>query len=186
MSVVDASPAASAPRRRRLRRIAQALAVVLVLGLLLPATPRIPVEGATRADWNAETFWYSPWGRSGVHKGIDIFAPRGRAVVAATPGIVLFRGELRDGGRVVVALGPRWRLHYYAHLEAFAPDAPWLLARGTPLGSVGDSGNAVGKATHLHYSVLSLLPLPWRIEAGPQGWKRAFYLDPDAPFADAD
>ena len=34
-------------------------------GFFLPETPRIPVSGASRADWNLQSFWYYPWGRSG-------------------------------------------------------------------------------------------------------------------------
>ncbi len=58
----------------------------IVLGLLiawavLPEWPRIPVEGASARDWNPRTFWFEPWGRSGVHKGIDIFARSGTPYV---------------------------------------------------------------------------------------------------------
>ena len=35
---------------------------------------------------------------------------------------------------------------------------------GSPLGTVGDSGNARGKPPHLHYAILSLLPYPWRAD----------------------
>ena len=43
---------------------------VLALGLALPERREIPVLAATSADWNAKTFWFEPWGSSGVHKGI--------------------------------------------------------------------------------------------------------------------
>ena len=49
------------------------LAVFLFWGVL-PEWPQIPVAGASARDWNPRTFWFEPWGRSGVHKGIDIFA----------------------------------------------------------------------------------------------------------------
>lgn len=55
----------------------RALAVALTLPILwltAPNHPRIPVRAASRADWNPATFWHERWGRSGVHKGIDIFA----------------------------------------------------------------------------------------------------------------
>ncbi|HEB59025.1 MAG TPA: M23 family peptidase, partial [Gammaproteobacteria bacterium] len=29
-----------------------------------------------------------------------------------------------------------------------------------------------------HYSILTLIPYPWRWDASPQGWKKMFYLDP--------
>jgi murein DD-endopeptidase MepM/ murein hydrolase activator NlpD len=167
-------------RHPRLRRFAFIVAALLIAVLLIPERAVIPVAGASARDWNPRSFWFAPWGRSGVHKGIDIFAPRGRPVVAATAGVVLFRGEIADGGTVIAVLGPKWRVHYYAHLDTLAPDARGWVSTGTPLGTVGDSGNARGKPPHLHYSVLSLLPLPWRYTPGIQGWRRMFYLDPGA------
>jgi peptidoglycan LD-endopeptidase LytH len=145
----------------------------------LPEWPQIPVEGAGPRDWNAQTFWYEPWGRSGVHKGIDIFAKPGTAVRSASYGVVLYRGELERGGKVILALGPKWRIHYYAHLQAHDVYPGQPLLGGTYLGRVGDSGNARGKPAHLHYSVVSLLPLPWRMDDTTQGWKKMFYLDPN-------
>lgn len=93
--------------------------------------------------------------------------------------MVLFRGELAQGGKVVVALGPKWRMHYYAHLDTIDAYPGQLLLAGSQLGSVGDTGNARGKPAHLHYSIVSLLPLPWRADESTQGWKKMFYLDPN-------
>jgi murein DD-endopeptidase MepM/ murein hydrolase activator NlpD len=152
---------------------------VAIVGLLIPERAVIPVEGASASDWNSKSFWYEPWGASGVHKGIDIFASHGRKVVSATPGIVIFRGELGRGGNVVAVLGPKWRIHYYAHLASFANE-PRLVSAGSQVGTVGTSGNAAGKPPHLHYTVLSLVPLPWRYTTGTQGWRKMFFLDPGA------
>lgn len=155
------------------------LGLVLVWGVL-PEWPRIPVEGASARDWNPQTFWFEPWGRSGVHKGIDIFAKLGTPVRATSYGVVLFRGEIQQGGKVVLVLGPKWRLHYYAHLHSIDVYPGQPLLTGSLLGSVGDTGNARGKPAHLHYSLVSLLPLPWRADDSTQGWKKMFYLDPNA------
>ena len=103
----------------------------------------IPVEKATARDWNPKTFWYEPWGRSGVHKGIDIFANRGQSVIASTGGIVLYSGEVNLGGEVVLVLGAGWKIHYYAHLEARLASTGNILSQGEVLGLVGDSGNAI-------------------------------------------
>lgn len=156
-------------------------AVILAVGLVLPEARGIPVQGAGQGDWHPDTFWYYPWGRSGVHKGVDIFAKKGTPVVASSGGLVLFSGELARGGKVVLSLGPKWRLHYYAHLNEVADSGFWLWA-GDVVGTVGDSGNAAGKPPHLHYSLVSLLPLPWKVDGKPQGWKKMFYLDPTRHF----
>ena len=166
---------------------------VILLGVLLPVfvgflipEPRlIPVEGATSRDWNAETFWYEPWGKSGVHKGIDIFAGKGTNVIATTNMLVLYHGSISRGGNVVVALGAKWRIHYFAHLDAISVRAGRLAARGQVLGQVGDTGNAAGTPPHLHYSIVSLIPMPWRVDFSTQGYKKMFYLNPVDYFADA-
>ena len=167
-------------RRRRALVFFASFVALLCLGFALPEHAHIPVEGAHRKDWNAKSFWHEPWGASGVHKGIDIFAPNGRSVVSAVPGVVVYQGQLGIGGNVIAVLGPRWRIHYYAHLADGSRSAPRFVGGGTQLGAVGTSGNAAGKPPHLHYAVLSLVPLPWRYSSATQGWKQMFFLDPDA------
>ncbi|MCM5682671.1 M23 family metallopeptidase [Schlegelella sp. S2-27] len=146
--------------------------------MLVPENPVIPVEGASARDWNPKSFWYEPWGASGVHKGIDIFAQQGQKVIAATAGLVIYRGEWGQGGKVVAVLGPKWRIHYYAHLSSYGAAPPVLVGSGSQVGTVGVSGNAAGKPPHLHYAVFSLVPLPWRYSTETQGWRKMFYLDP--------
>ncbi|MEK8033812.1 M23 family metallopeptidase [Ideonella sp. DXS29W] len=163
--------------RRRYACGLMALLAVLAAGFAWPEHPVIPVQGASRTDWNAKSFWFEPWGQSGVHKGIDIFARQGQPVVSAVPGVVVYQGQFGIGGRVVAVLGPKWRIHYYAHLDEAAP-ASWLVSAGQPVGAVGTSGNAAGKPPHLHYAVVSLVPVPWRISTDTQGWKKMFFLDP--------
>lgn len=163
---------------RRRRRLALAFALALLVSLPLPEHPRIPVLGATAKDWNPDSFWFEPWGVSGVHKGIDIFAAKETPVVAPTYGIVLFRGEIAIGGRVVAMLGPGLRIHYFAHLARTDVHPGWPVRAGDPIGAVGDTGNAKGKPPHLHYAVVSLVPYLWRADSTTQGWKKIFYLDP--------
>lgn len=163
---------------KRKTRMFLVVIVLLSSGYLVPDRRTIPVVGAVPADWNPQSFWYEPWGTSGVHKGIDIFAGKGEPVVASTDLLVLYRGTLSKGGKVVLGLGPKWRVHYFAHLDSIDADAGLFVAVGGALGTVGDSGNAAGKQPHLHYAILSLVPLPWLIDGSSQGYKKAFYLDP--------
>jgi murein DD-endopeptidase MepM/ murein hydrolase activator NlpD len=165
-------------QKRRLRIAAAILVAAFVIVLLLPSTQTIPVQGATSSDWNHATFWHHPWGRSGVHKGIDIFASEETPVVASTGGVVVYSGSMTLGGNVVAVLGPKWRVHYYAHLATRSARVGQLLRRGDPLGTVGTTGNAAGKPPHLHYAVVTLVPYPWRISSAPQGWKKMIYLSP--------
>lgn len=169
------------PRKKRFL-VLRVITVVVLLGLLPSGAALIPVQDATTADWNQDTFWYEPWGASGVHKGIDIFAPAGQPVVAATAGVVLYSGTLRVGGEVIAVLGPQWRVHYYAHLESRGTAAGSFVRQGEQIGTVGNSGNAAGKPAHLHYSVVTALPYPWRVTWDTQGWRKMFYLDPTQYF----
>lgn len=166
-------------RMKAWRGVGLAVLGILLVGLLVPERLCIPVAGATRQDWHPRSFWFEPWGVSGVHKGIDIFAPSGRAVRAASAGLVLYRGDFGRGGKVVAILGPKWRVHYYAHLLHIDEKLPFFVTAGVPLGEVGRSGNAAGKPPHLHYTIVSLLPIPWRFSGTEtQGWQKMFYLDP--------
>jgi murein DD-endopeptidase MepM/ murein hydrolase activator NlpD len=161
------------------KRIGVGLLLVILIGYFIPERLVVPVDGATVSDWNESTFWYEPWGASGVHKGIDIFAPTGTNALAAVGGIVVFQGSINRGGNIILVLGPKWRLHYYAHMESSATSFGDFVSRGQSIGLVGDSGNASGKQSHLHYVILSVIPYPWLVDTETQGWKKMFYLDPN-------
>ena len=165
--------------KRKSSKIVLAITVILfVAGYLIPGDLEIPVEGASKQDWHADTFWYEPWGKSGVHKGIDIFAAKGARLNSASHGLVVYSGEMELGGNVVLILGAGWKLHYYAHLDSKIVDLFDIVSSGQVIGAVGDSGNASGKQPHLHYSIITLIPFIWRIDTSTQGWKKIFYLDP--------
>jgi len=151
---------------------------IIISGCLLPAQTSIPVQNASAKDWNSDSYWFFPWGDSGVHKGIDIFAKKGTPALASTTGIVLFKGQLKLGGNVIAILGPKWRMHYYAHLQTQNVHFLEWVSRGDKVGQVGDTGNAKGKPPHLHFSILSLVPSISEITLEPQGWKRMFYMNP--------
>ncbi len=148
-------------------------------GLLLPINQRMPVTGASSADWNPRSFWYSPWGRSGTHKGIDIFAKAGVPIVAATDGFIIHTGFNDMGGNNLLILGAKWRFYYYAHLQRIDSRAFQWVSAGEKIGTVGNTGNAVGKPPHLHFTIRSLFPLIAQYDASkPQAWLKMYYLNP--------
>lgn len=88
------------------------------------------------------------------HEGIDIFAPRDSPVISTTRGIVMRVGANRLGGQVVWILGPGLERHYYAHLNRYGTFRVGdRVEAGDIIGYVGDTGNARGGPTHLHYGV---------------------------------
>ena len=155
------------------------IVVIIVGGFLIPENTTIPVKGARHSDWNNKSFWYEPWGKSGVHKGIDIFGKKGQELNSSCNGIVIYTGSNSLGGNIVIVLGPKWRFHYYAHLKSTSTSALSFISSGDLIGTVGDSGNAKGKQPHIHYSIITALPYVWRIDSASQGWKKMFYLNPD-------
>ena len=164
--------------KKRIGRLILGVLIIWLTGMLLPQRVIMPVEGAGSADYHPQSFWYHPWGRSGTHKGVDIFAKKGTPVNAATYGLVVYTGQIGMGGNVVLVLGPKWRMHYYAHLDSIKTGSFSWLSQGENLGTVGNSGNAAGKPAHLHYTIATPIPYPWRADSSPQGWKKMFYLNP--------
>ena len=151
--------------------------VVLLIGLAIPQNLKMPVVGAGNRDYNHKTFWYEGWGSSIVHKGVDVFAKKGTPVNSATIGIVLFTAEYGKGGKFVLVLGPKWRLHYYAHLNEITTSALSLVDHNTQIGTVGNTGNAATTLSHLHYGIGPLVPYPWRMDDAPLGYQKMFYLN---------
>jgi murein DD-endopeptidase MepM/ murein hydrolase activator NlpD len=162
----------------RRKKILLTLLVILVIGFLIPQRFKMPVEGADKGSYNQKSFWYYPWGKSGTHKGVDIFSKTGTPVHSSTPGFVAYKGKLSLGGNVVCVLGPKWRLHYYAHLDQIKTSAFAYVNHSSVIGTIGTSGNAKGKTPHLHYSIITLIPYIWRVDTDHQGWKKMWYLDP--------
>jgi peptidoglycan LD-endopeptidase LytH len=166
-------------KSKRSRNIIFLSGLILIAGLLLPQELIIPVKDAEPKDWNPKSWWYEPWGVSGVHKGIDIFAPKKTPVLAPTSGLVIYTGELKLGGNVVFILGPKWRVHFFGHLNRSNVVIGQPVMRGQEIGEVGDSGNAQGKPPHLHYQIDTWLPYPWLCDTSTQGWKKMFILNPN-------
>lgn len=141
-------------------------AVAAPVSLAAPAPPtgagglRVPVAGVP-ASALVDTFTASRGGGTRPHDAIDIMAPTGTPVVAAAAGVVEKLFLSKDGGKTVyVRLPDRQTLHYYAHLDQYAPGLREgaRIAAGERLGTVGYSGNANPAAPHLHFAVLRTAP----------------------------
>ena len=164
--------------KKILLRILLVFVAIIVIGLLIPQNLKMPVVGADDNSYNHETFWYEGWGSSIVHKGIDVFAKKGTSVHSATWGIVIMATEYGKGGKFVLVLGPKWRLHYYAHLDEIKTERFAFVTKDTEIGTVGNTGNAINTPAHLHYGIGTLVLYPWRIDRAPLGWQKMFYLNP--------
>jgi len=110
--------------------------------------------GLTRCPIAGGAHLMNDWGfpRSGgrFHEGNDLFAPRGTPAVAVVAGTVVQQvGRL--GGNQVRLLGDGGVSYSYTHLDAFGEAG--RVSAGTVIGYVGNSGNAAGGATHVHFEV---------------------------------
>jgi murein DD-endopeptidase MepM/ murein hydrolase activator NlpD len=164
--------------KKNLKKFAFIIFLIILAGYLIPQQLQMPVQGASIQSYAQNSYWAYPWGKSVTHKGVDIFAKRGTEINSATNGIVIFKGQIKLGGNVVMVLGPKWRLHYYAHLDSIQTGMFSIVSHSTPIGTVGTTGNAQGKPPHLHYTVKTIFPYPWRIDNSIQGWRKMFYLNP--------
>ena len=165
----------------RLRKVKTWLYIflaIIILGYFIPQHFKMPVADATKKSYDQKSFWFYPWGTSVTHKGVDIFAKEGTAVTPSTFGLVIYTGQINKGGNVVLILGPKWRLHYYAHLKKIKTQSFRYVNSSDIIGTVGTTGNAQGKPPHLHYTIRTIIPYIWRIDGSAQGWKKMFYLNP--------
>src|SRR5439155_10667067 len=83
------------------------------------------------------------------HDGIDLACPEGTPIRAAEDGIVLFSGEQRGYGNLVLIGHDRDVVTVYAHNERNLVSEGDKVSRGEQIARVGHTGNATGP--HLHF-----------------------------------
>ncbi|TVQ19253.1 MAG: M23 family metallopeptidase [Spirochaetaceae bacterium] len=113
-------------------------------------------------------------GGARMHEGIDIFAPRGTPLLAASDSTVI-RVGVRDRGGNIVTLRDDARdlLLYYAHLDEQLVRQGQRVRAGDPVGTTGNTGNAVTTPPHLHIGVYQG---SWARSVDP--WN--YFVDPPA------
>ncbi len=121
-----------------------------------PSGLAIPVTGVGPTQL-VDTFTQARAGGARVHDAIDIMAAEGAPVVASASGTIekLFFSEGGGGISAYVRSNDgRWT-YYYAHLQSYAPGLAegQRVERGSPIGSVGHTGNANPDGPHLHFAI---------------------------------
>lgn len=89
------------------------------------------------------------------HEGLDIMAPRGSYIVSPTDAVVTGKGDGAGSGNYVRTANPGGETFVYMHLDDFADgiSSGDVLKPGDLIGYVGNTGNASGGATHLHFEI---------------------------------
>jgi murein DD-endopeptidase MepM/ murein hydrolase activator NlpD len=91
-----------------------------------------------------------------THNAIDIMAPQGTPVVAATDGTVAKLHDSNKGGISLYQFDASGQfIYYYAHLMSYAAGITEgkQIKRGEVIGYVGDTGNATPGSYHLHFGI---------------------------------
>lgn len=103
-----------------------------------------PVKGQVISSYGPKT--------GGLYNdGINIAAPRGTPVKAASSGTVAYVGEMRSYGNLVLIRHNNGMITAYAHLNNIAVKSGAKVMQGQVIGSVGSSGTVMN--AQLHFEV---------------------------------
>src|SRR3989440_7700188 len=184
------------------------LLLLCVLGLAGTAVAAVPTNGSVPTlifPVAGPTTYVDDFGQpraGGPHQGNDLMAAKKTPVVAVEPGKVKFWTTSASAGCMLYLYGDSGTTYIYIHLNndltaandnrgkcvagvAYAPDLKdgARVQAGQQIGYVGDSGDANGIATHLHFEVhpnggKAVDPYPYLQAATPL----LFYAKPGSPF----
>ena len=109
------------------------------------------------------------WGT--MHWGIDLAAPRGTTIVAATDGVVLRAGPATGYGNAVYIQDADGNVEIYGHMKYYNVKAGDLVHAGDKIAEVGSEGQSTGP--HLHFQIdrggmegTPMDPIPWLRQRG--------------------
>jgi murein DD-endopeptidase MepM/ murein hydrolase activator NlpD len=145
------APSTSSAQQRNMEFAQRANALFAPLS---GAALRMPVVGVKNRELSDS--WHDPRdGGARLHKGIDIFAPKGTEIVAVVDGIISYIGVQPKGGNCLWLTTENGSSFYYAHLDRWAAGLyeGMEVQAGDLLGYVGNTGNAKYTPSHLHFGV---------------------------------
>ena len=110
-------------------------------------------KGSGVLSWPLRGVLYARFGKKGKepHDGIDLAAPAGQPVKTAAPGTVLFAGEQKGYGLIVIVEHDGGLITLYAHNRDLRVKTGQKVREGQVVATVGDSGRTSGP--HLHFEV---------------------------------
>lgn len=95
--------------------------------------------------------------RSGgrTHEGEDIMGVSGTPIVSPTQAVVIRTGVGPSEGNYVYTANPGGETFVYMHLDTIGEGVTTgtVLEKGSLIGYVGNTGNAIGGAAHLHFEI---------------------------------
>lgn len=91
--------------------------------------------------------------RKSLHTGLDISAPTGTAIKAASGGKVTFSGRKGSYGNLIVITHENGVQTYYGHCSKLYASAGKTVSQGETIAAVGSTGNSTGPHLHLEIRV---------------------------------
>ncbi|EPX57123.1 hypothetical protein D187_006877 [Cystobacter fuscus DSM 2262] len=125
-------------------------------GRPLPQKPPKPVpETKGTLDWPLRGVLYARFGKKGrePHDGIDLAVPVGTPVKTAQEGEVLYAGEQRGYGLIIIIQHSARLITLYAHNRDLRVRTGQKVRRGQVLAMVGESGKTSGPQLHFEVRV---------------------------------
>jgi hypothetical protein len=142
------------------------------LAVLILCACALPVSLAQAWSWPVDGPVLRPFSfdrahpyAGGQHRGIDIGAPTGTAVLAPTDGIVSFAGTVPGGGKTVSIQTASGLTATLVHLGSIGVTRGTQVQEGGAVGTVGPTGDVQGDEPFVYFGV--------RASGDPQG-----YVDP--------
>ena len=138
------------------------------------ARGRAPVAGAsdyvTPTSGRVSSCFGSRWGTT--HFGVDIAAPIGTPIYAATSGVVARAGAATGFGQAVYVRGDDGAVTVYGHVNRYFVRVGERVSAGEEIAEVGNQGQSTGP--HLHFEVHpdgqmyggQTDPVPWLNDRG--------------------
>jgi murein DD-endopeptidase MepM/ murein hydrolase activator NlpD len=106
-------------------------------------------------DWPLRGVLYARFGKKGrePHDGIDLAVPVGTPVKTAQEGDVLYAGEQRGYGLIVIIQHSERLITLYAHSRDLRVRTGQKVRRGQVIATVGESGKTSGPQLHFEVRV---------------------------------
>jgi murein DD-endopeptidase MepM/ murein hydrolase activator NlpD len=120
-----------------------------------PAPSRPIPETKGTLDWPLRGVLYARFGKKGrePHDGIDLAVPAGTPVKTGQEGEVLYAGEQRGYGLIVIIRHSERLITLYAHNRDLRVRTGQKVRRGQVIATVGESGKTSGPQLHFEVRV---------------------------------
>jgi murein DD-endopeptidase MepM/ murein hydrolase activator NlpD len=103
----------------------------------------LPVSG------RLTTCYCMRWGQ--MHYGLDLAAPLGTPILAASDGVVIKAGRASGFGNAVYIQDPDGNVHIYGHMRYYDVEEGDIVHAGDQIAKVGNEGYSTGP--HLHWEI---------------------------------